>query len=283
MSSGKKSQTSQNSEKSSKIESKKTQKTIKIIKNEDKKFTYLIGDYGNNDFIFVTFTKKILYVHKNISYPYNKKTKIDEPPIDFNNLENSLQFGKWESKEYKYKSAYMSDTSNPDMNGYETKYDNFIKQNDCTYILVKLNNNNYLSLGNYYGRFTFTTPDNDNIKYVNWGDGMSKSGNLNAYIVGEKYMYSIPDTDDQLFYISNDNFKKYSINVNPKWKDNPHSLHTGTDYDEKTQKFINPTKPYLLHNVKTPKKILGLFNYNTYTKIKIYDVIHFLDYKFIEL
>ena len=249
---------------------------------KDKKFTYLIGDYGNNDFIFVTFTSKTVFVHKNINYPHNKKTYKEEPPVDLNNLEKSLQFGKWESKEYKYISAYMSDVNNPDMNGHETTYNNFKDYNSCTYMLIKLHDNHYLSLGYRNGRFTFTTPNNDNIKYVNWGKGISKSGNLNAYLVGEKYTYNIFDSGSDFeyhFYISNNDIKKYDL------KENPHTIKIGVDdYDHlKTVKTVKPVKPYIIRHIKKTKKMLGLIKYNMLEKSKIYDVIHLLEHKNIDL
>lgn len=247
--------------------------------NKDKKFTYLIGDYGNNDFIFVTFTSKIVFVHKNINYPHNKKTYKEEPPVDLNNLEKSLQFGKWESKEYKYISAYMSDVNNPDMNGHETTYNNFKDYNSCTYMLIKLHDNHYLSLGYRNGRFTFTTPNNDNIKYVNWGKGISKSGNLNAYLVGEKYTYNIFDSGSDFefhFYISNNDIKKYDL------KENPHTLKIGVD-DYDNLKTIKTVKPYIIRHIKKTKKMLGLIKYNMLEENKVYDVIHLLEHKNIDL
>lgn len=247
--------------------------------NKDKKFTYLIGDYGNNDFIFVTFTSKIVFVHKNINYPHNKKTYKEEPPVDLNNLEKSLQFGKWESKEYKYISAYMSDVNNPDMNGHETTYNNFKDYNSCTYMLIKLHDNHYLSLGYRNGRFTFTTPNNDNIKYVNWGKGLSKSGNLNAYLVGEKYTYNIFDSGSDFefhFYISNNDIKKYDL------KENPHTLKIGVD-DYDNLKTIKTVKPYIIRHIKKTKKMLGLIKYNMLEENKVYDVIHLLEHKNIDL
>jgi len=285
----KKSKNSKKSKKTIKM-SKKTKSLIEskiksIIESKsefsNKNKTYLIGDYGNLDFIFVSFTPEKVFIHKNISYPTNKKTHKKEPPIDFDNLEKALQFGEWKSKEYEYISVYMSG-SNSYMDGYEKKYEEFSKfpkeLNSCHYMLVRLHDNNYLSLGYSNGRFTFKTPDNDIILRSNWGEDDSDSGNLNAYLVGEKYTYSINDYNggsdfDFHFYISNEDNKKYND------YENPHLLEVrATEYIR--TKYLNsykviPKGIYLKTYVDKAKKFLKIFT--LLEEKRIFDIIHLID------
>jgi len=272
---------------------KKSKKTITSKKSKieskmqfsNKNKSYLIGDYGNSDFIFVSFTPEKVFVHKNISYPTNKKTNNDEPPIDFNNLEKALQFGEWKTKEYKYISVFMSDP-NPYMDGYEKTYQEFSKfpkeLNRCLYMLVRLYDNHYLSLGFQSGRFTFKTPDNDKIICAYWGEGLSKSGNLNAYLVGKKYTYNIYDDGSNFdfhFYILNEDIKKYSQ------YDNPHSLEVGaTEYIKKknlTSYTVIPKDIYLITYVNKAKKFLKLFT--MLEEKRISNIIHLLNITDIDL
>ena len=248
------------------IENKKsiTKNSIITEKHKEKRVSFRVGDYGNENLIFITFTPKIIYIHKNIEYPINKK-KINDPLINFDNLESNLKIGKWETKEFNYISVYMS-SNNEDMNGLEKTYQNILnfkhKYNQCHYMLVRLHDNCYLSLGYFnIGRFIFNTPDNDKIKYVNWGEKKSKSGNLNAYLVGEKYKYAINDgsLSDDHYYISNENIQKYVLNKNP------HDIVYDYNFSLKN--------PYIVYEKKT-KKRFGFFP--MYKKIQINNLINVL-------
>jgi hypothetical protein len=246
--------TQKNNKVNSKNKKSITKNSIITDKHKEKRVSFRVGDYGNENLIFITFTPKIIYIHK------NKELQ------DFNNnLESNLKVGKWETKEFNYISVYMS-SDNEDMNGLEKTYQNILdfkhKYNQCHYMLVKLHDNCYLSLGYFnIGRFIFNTPDNDKIKYVNWGEKSSKSGNLNAYLVGEKYKYAINDgsLSDDHYYISNENIQKYVLNKNP------HAIVYDYNFSLKN--------PYIVYEKKT-KKRFGFFP--MYKKIQINNLINVL-------
>jgi hypothetical protein len=237
----------------------------------EKTFTYLIGDYGNESLIFITLTSKTIYIHKNLNY------SITYTDVNFDNLTDALQYGQWETKQFEYISVFMS-SNNKDMNGYEKIYADLLQlkntYNSCSYMLVKLQEHCYLSLGFAKGRFIFKTPDNDIIKFVNFGEeSSSRSGNMNAYLVGEKYTYNISDmgSDYEIpFYISNQNIEKYNL---PK---HPYYINIfNTIINRNSPSGYSYDKPYIKIWVKNEKKRLCLF---TFYKAKyIYNAIYNLD------
>ena len=62
-------------------------------------------------------------------------------------------------------------------------------------MLLNIDNNSYLSLGNY--SFIFNTPNND--KIISVEDFSSKSGMQNIYLIGIKYVYIIDCNGDLPF------------------------------------------------------------------------------------
>ena len=53
------------------------------------------------------------------------------------------------------------------------------------------------------------------------------------------------------------------------------------DYDN--LKTIKTVKPYIIRHIKKTKKMLGLIKYNMLEENKVYDVIHLLEHKNIDL
>ena len=232
----------------SKDKSKDKSKDISKVIKKDKK--YIIGDYVDHNIRVISFSADSFTIYENQVFDIEILNQINL------NIDKGLSLGKWKTYKYAFDSTipntiftanghgvYYNSLSHPDLEN----------TNNIYYMLIKLNNNHYLSLG--YIMFEFKTPDNDII--IKISDTHSKSGNQNIRFVGEKYSYAIDDgtMDEYNYYISNDDMKKYNIK----------SLFMNIYID------ANIHKPYFNSYKKTNK----LFK----IQYKVFDVIHILDIK----
>lgn len=237
---------SKNTSKANPIQ-KPINKPMKI--NKDKK--YIIGDYVDHNIRVISFTTDSFTIYEN----QESNTKIIEQTVL--DIDKGLMLGKW--KTYKYTFDRNIPNTIFTANGNDVYYNSLhhselANTNSIYYMLIKLNNNHYLSLG--YIMFEFNTPNNDII--IKISDEHSKSGNQNIRFIGEKYSYAIDDGTNDFaynYYISNDDMKKYNLK----------NLYMDVYMD------ANIHKPYF-NSYKKENKLFKI-------KYKVFDVIHILDNK----
>ena len=159
-----------------------------IINNSSRqRFLYTLGESNTDNFTFM-FTSKTLYIYE-LLYELSNDNNNNN---DNDNLEKKLllNFDKYKQiQKFNYKSAFFS------INGFnkENIYPKFPpSNNNIFYMLLNIDNNSYLSLGNY--SFIFNTPNND--KIISVEDFSSKSGMQNIYLIGIKYVYIIDCNGD---------------------------------------------------------------------------------------
>ena len=162
-------------------------------------------------------------------------------------------------------------------------YDNTSGYYVALYILVKINDRLYLSLG--WHPFEFEIPDNDEILNVS-GIRTTRSGTQNITLFGRRNIYFIDYYNEEIdlnSYISNEDIKKYLPQfITPDGQiDRNISLdYIARDYDIShyaSDKGEGKGKgPYLIQKEKHYKKVLGV-KVPIWKEKRIYDVIHYLD------
>jgi len=225
--------------------------------NTNKKvFTYSIG----SSIIKVNKDTITIFTNTNFSYEklHNDSNFINNFNINKITLENSK---KWYAKKYTYSGTiFMCNISKN--NGYT--YPNYTSNKHLTYMLIHLNNNNYLSISSYFIE-EIKLPDNDKIILAS-DENYSRTHNQYIFLNGNKYVYyiSLPYigdiTDGKSFYMSNDNYKKYG-----DFNNLYNSSKAG--FDSKSKKW------YVMDYIKIPNTLLGI-TFNKYKPIQTYNIIH---------
>jgi len=236
-----------------------------IINNSSgQRFLYTLGESNTDNFIFM-FTSKTLYVYE-LLYELSNNNNDNNNNNNNDNLEKKLllNFDKYKQiQKFNYKSAFFS------INGFnkENIYPKFPpSNNNIFYMLLNIDNNSYLSLGNY--SFIFNTPNND--KIISVEDFSSKSGMQNIYLIGIKYVYIIDCNGDLPFTFDKNETELLTYYFEKKYIiDNKITIDSSFGQDSNYDK--NPTQ---IEIVAYTKEIIEVKNIFGIKKKKIKRIPH---------
>jgi len=215
--------------------------------------------------VLITPTQITFLEKDNDTFYSIRKTKHDKyyPP-----LSEQLKHGEWKRYTYNYEKLFMLNTNDiwytekdymKPVGSSGIMYDELFRNYEVYYILIKLDAKRYVSLG--YQPFEFEIPDEDEI--INLTCDGSKSSNQNIKLFGRKNTYTIDDGSNIFsghYYIPNDFIKQHKY----------------------FKVWLDEKGPYVEISTKDYKKILGVKVPNWKAK-RIYDVVHYLESKDIEL
>lgn len=220
------------------------------------------------------------------AYTYTPTTKKLIP------LKTQLTLGKWSQHTYKYEKLYILKSNGKLINekqylhkNNQNNYDNEnLKADYIFYILVKINNKKYVSLG--WLPFEFDIPDGDEILDIS-NIRTTRSGMQNITLFGRKNTYFIDDYNEYIglnSYISNEDIKTYLPEYITSSGDIEHSLNLDNARDYNISHYVNNNGEgkdkgaYLIQKEKYYKKTLGI-KIAHYKEKRIYNIIHYLKTK----
>jgi len=243
-----------------------------------------IKDYKSSSSNNQLISNKLFYQNLNNNNTINFKTnfKINNiNTIQKNNTFTNINAKKniWTTQIYNYNgNVFMNNTyTTKSTHYYSYTQPNFINNNiNINNILVHLYDNIYLLISSYK-IILFKTPDNDKIIAIK--ENYTRNHNQNILLIGETYSYYMcvpyPDgyADEKSFYISNENYKKYNMNVvlypTIVYKTNSTNININTNTNNKTKN----NKWSFIYELPIKKKNLGITYYN-YKEVKINNVLN---------